>query len=430
MPNPVHIMAKMKNHAGGNAPFDDATPQDAARDDARYQRLFPYYAEISALTELRKKPGFGVPLHSGMGGHCLLYLNGVTRDRTQNYPVLKLCDPGESPSTHGVSVSVNAHYKNANWVAAEGRDFVWRGALEPGEPLTLDAYQRTQHHAKLMGMLNGIHFHDHLFRDKPTGMSDQDFMYEISIATDYGARFGRDSYHARVPLDHNRMAAIVDYLNRLNDPYRAGTRVFKWRVMNNNCVHVVHNALAAAGIWAPWPTGQFIGRAAFNFPVPKNEFVDLMLRTNDLPIEDAHGIYRDKVARHALLQTGALPTKPGAVAIARKAIPRNDLYDIDRLRLIFFDNPFWGPYRFRFARILREPRYVDLRSNLQHFAQRYATALERCNALAGADKTGFSHQRTSFQKQYAQYIASEAANVNHLLARFENLAEPVAETAS
>ena len=34
----------MKHPAGGNAPFDDAP------DDALYQRLFPYYAEVSALT--------------------------------------------------------------------------------------------------------------------------------------------------------------------------------------------------------------------------------------------------------------------------------------------------------------------------------------------------------------------------------------------
>ena len=37
----------------------------------------PYYAELCALTEIRKKPGDGVPLHSGIGGHAILYLNGV-----------------------------------------------------------------------------------------------------------------------------------------------------------------------------------------------------------------------------------------------------------------------------------------------------------------------------------------------------------------
>src|ERR1700692_3779992 len=30
-----------------------------------YERFYPYYAELAALSELRKKPGFGVPIRSG-----------------------------------------------------------------------------------------------------------------------------------------------------------------------------------------------------------------------------------------------------------------------------------------------------------------------------------------------------------------------------
>src|SRR5215469_15518959 len=90
----------------------------AAADDAHYERFYPYYAELCALSEIRKKPGFGVQFRSGMGGHSLLYLSGVCRDRQAGYPVLKLCDPGASPARYGVGISVNSHYKNANWVAA------------------------------------------------------------------------------------------------------------------------------------------------------------------------------------------------------------------------------------------------------------------------------------------------------------------------
>jgi hypothetical protein len=405
---------------GGYAPVDDAV----------YDRLFPYHAEICAMTELRKKPDFGVPVRSGIGGHLLLYLSGVQLDRAAGYPTLKLCDPDASPARHGAGISVNAHYKNANWVAAEGRDFLWWGALAPGERLTGDAYERTQRHAKAIGMLEGVQFHDHLFRERPKGMSERDYMYEISIATDYAARFGRDTYHARIPLDRKRMAAIVDFLNGLNAPYRAGHKIFRWRVINNNCVHVIHNALSAAGIWAHWPTGQFVGRAAFNFPVPKNEFVDLMLRTNDLPIQDAHAIYNDAAARRALLETGTLPVAPGALANAGRAIRANDLYDVHKLRLIFFDNPFWGPYRFHFDRILKEPRYVDLRANLQHFAQLYATAL-KSNFSAGSQETrGISGEQARFLQHYTLYIAREAARVNHLRASLEEPAERLAEAAS
>ena len=150
-------------------------------------------------------------------------------------------------------------------MAAEGRDFLWRGALAPGERLTRDAYARTQERAQAMGFLDGVEFHDQFFRDKPSGMTDRDFMYEISVATDYGAQFGRDTFRARVPLDRARMAAIVDFLNSLNAPYREGRQVYRWRVLNNNCAHVAHNALAAAGLWAP-------GRPASFSPSPPSNF--------------------------------------------------------------------------------------------------------------------------------------------------------------
>lgn len=391
----------------------------AAVDDALYERLYPYYAELCALSEIRKKPGFGVQFRSGMGGHSLLYLSGVRLDRTAGYPTLRLCEPGTAPACHGVAISVNSHYKNANWVAAEGRQFAFCGALEPGERLDVAAYARTQERAKAMGVLDGVEFHDHLFRDKPRGMSHRDYMYEISVATDYAVRFGRDTYRARVPLDRARMSAIVDFLNALNAPYRDGAKVFRWRILNNNCSHVAHNALAIAGIWAPWPTGQFFAVAAFKFPVPKNEFVDLMLRTNDLPIQDAQALYEDRVARRALLEADTLPTAPGGLAIAEAAIQDNDIYDIEGLRLIFYDNPFWGPYRPRFTRIFGEPQYFDLRANLRRFAALYDAAQERRRAARGIAVR--SSERERFYAHYDRYIAREAARVGNLLA---NLTQP------
>ena len=380
------------------------------RNDAAYEHFYPYYAELCALSELRKKPGFGVPVRSGMGGHSLLYLNGVRLDRAAGYPALKLCELHEAPQTYGAGVSVNRHYKNANWVAVEGQDFLWRGTLETDARLTHDAYTRTKERAKEMGFLDGVDFHEHLFRDKPAGMSDHDYKYEISVATDYGLQFGRDAFRARVPLDRPRMAAIVDYLNTLNLPYREGRRIYQWNILNDNCVHVARNALAAAGIWAPWPTGQFFAFAAFRFPVPKNGFVDLMLRTNDLPLEDARAMYEDPHIRRALMDWGTLPVGPGALALAVPAIAANDVYDVERLRLIFYDNPFWGPYRFRFRRIFAEPRYTDLRANLRHFALRYAAARRR-----GAGNPASDGWRL-FILRYEEYLAREAARLGSMLA--------------
>src|SRR5262249_8989895 len=134
---------------------------------------------------LKKKPGFGVTLSSGSGGHSVMYLNGVCRAEDAGYPTIKLCDGTTPAAEAGVGISVNAHYRNANWIATPGRDFFYHGDLAPGERLTEAAYQRTQAKAEGMGILDGVEFHTQAFEAQPADMPRRDYMYEISVATDY-----------------------------------------------------------------------------------------------------------------------------------------------------------------------------------------------------------------------------------------------------
>lgn len=392
----------------------------AARGNALYDRFYPYHAELCALSEIRKKPGFGAQFRSGMGGHSLLYLSGVCLDRDAGYPTLKLCEANAAAADHGVGISVNSHYRNANWVAAEGRDFVFRGALRPGEPLTRESYERTQHRAKAMGVLDGIEFHERQFRNKPRGMARRDYMYEISVATDYAVTFGREIYRAKVPLNRRRTGIIVDYLNALNSPYRDGKREYRWRLLNDNCSHVAHNALARAGIWAPWPTGEFFVTAAFNFPVPKNEFLDLALRANDLPIDDPHRLFADDVARHALIEYDSLPTAPGALVAAQPAVVENEIYETERLRLIFYDSLLLGTYHRHFARIFREPRYFSLSANLDYFAMAYEKARKNLPGARG------SAEMARFMARYDDYLDRE---INRVTRQRAELSQTVHEPA-
>jgi hypothetical protein len=396
----------------------------AARGNALYDRFYPYYAELCALSEIRKKPGFGAEFRSGAGGHSLLYLSGVRLDRDAGYPTLKLCDENATPGDHGVGISVNSHYQNANWVAAEGRDFVFRGALARDEPLTRESYERTQDRAKALGVLDGVEFHEHEFRDKPVRMSRQDYMYEISVGTDYAVSFGREIYRAKVPLDRRRTGIIIDYLNGLNVPYRDGARVYRWSVFNNNCSHIAHNALAAAGVWRPWPTGQFFAKAAFNFPVPKNEFVDLMLRANDLPVDDPQALFADAAARDALLQFDKLPTAPGALAAAEPAVAENHIYETEDLRLIFYATRLSRKYPRRFARVFREPRYFFLPANLSHFAAVYQKARK---SLPGAKGDG---EKLRFMTNYEHYLDREISCVATALGEISNSVDQPIEAFS
>jgi hypothetical protein len=244
-------------------------------------------------------------------------------------------------------------------------------------------------------------------------MSERDYMYEVSVATDYALAFGRDRYCARVPMNRTEMGEIVDYLNRLNEPYRTGRSEFEWDVLRNNCAHMVHNALAAVGLWKEWPTDRFILFAAFDFPVPKNEFVNLMRRTNDMPLADPQALYEDGAARAGLLREDRIATMPGALAQAERAIRPNELYDTD-LRLIFYDEPIFGHYQQWFDRIFSKGRYTDLRANLTHFSALYARILaEPDNPSApGSGDPGFA----SFARRYRDYVVHHKEAVDHWLA--------------
>jgi hypothetical protein len=407
----------------------DTAPTAAS--ERAYSALYPYYAEICALSELKKKPGFGVSLDSGAGGHAVLYLNGVCRDGASRYPSIGLCDAGTPAERRGVGISVNAHYKNANWIATEGREFFYHGTLKPGEPLTRAAYERTQARAKAMGILDGVEFHPEVFDDISPGVSRRDHMYEVSVATDYAIGFGRDRYCARVPLDGEKMTHVVDFLNGLNAPYADGKKDFEWDVLRNNCSHVAHNALATAGVWDTWPTERFILLAAFDFPVPKNEFVNLMRRTNDMPIDDLDSVYDDASARRALMQADTLPTGPGALAEAEPAVQDNEVYDTD-LALIFYETPIFSAYDKHFDQIFAEPRYFDLRANLQYFADLYGR-IERERrpvgsflAGRGAVATAKRDELARFHARYYRYVARQEARVSAGLASLPPLPATVA----
>ena len=181
-----------------------------------------------------------------------------------------------------------------------------------------------------------------------------------------------------------------------------------WNVVQNNCSHLAHNALAVAGIWDEWPTDRFIAISAFDFPVPKNEFVNLMRRTNDMDIADLTRLDRDDTVRRSLIEDGRLPTGPGGLAEADRMWQGNDIYDTD-VNLIFYDDPVFGPYEKHFHEIFTEPRYTDLRANLNYFAALYRKikAERERNTYATA-----SREVIAFAARYYDYIDREIASVD------------------
>lgn len=400
--------------AGCTAPFNIVAPPN---DEPAYSELYPFYAELCAVSQIRKKPGFGVDTSGGPGGHTVFYLNGVCRDRGAGYPTLEMCPPDTPREEQGVGLSVNAHFQNANWVATDGRGFFFHGDLKPGETLTRAAYARTLKTAEAKGIYDGVAFHPEVYEDMPAGMSRHDFRYDVSIATDYAIAFGRDRYCARVPVSRAQMVRMVHYLNGLNAIYRDGKTPFVWNVLQDNCAYLAHNALAVAGIWSEWPTNRPLLIAAFDFPVPKNEFVNLMRRTNDMDISDPGDLYDHIPVRRSLMQFGRLPMEPGALAEARRMWLRNDVYDTD-VNLIFYDDPVLGSYRRHFHEIFDQPRYTDIGANLRYFAALYRRIQAREPAELRRGQSDGPGRRAFITRFYA-YIDQEEALVDSRIAAIE-----------
>jgi hypothetical protein len=381
-------------------------PPTTASEEAQYAALYPYYAEICALSQLDKKPGFGADISSGFGGHAVLYLNGVCRKKDVSYPILQMCDEAtERPTADGVGLSVNAHYQNAMWVATEGREFFFNGGLKSGEALTRDAYQATQAQATAKKIYDGVIFHEDVYDDMPADFTRSSFKYEMSVASDYAIAFGRNRYCARVPLSRPQMVEIVDYLNGLNEPYKDGRENFEWNIFTRNCSHINHNALAVADLWDVWETDRSILISLFDFPVPKNEFVNTIRRTNDLPIDDLEALYHDDAARSLLMHENRLPTQPGALADLGTIVPQNGVYDTQS-RIIFYDDPITGTYQRRFDAILSEPGYFRLRDNLVYFAQLYKKIRAERKPLdwyLDPHKTMSAQEQNDFRLFYRKY---------------------------
>jgi hypothetical protein len=405
----------------------------APGDPALYASIYPYYIEPCAVSALKKKPGHGFEYRGGPGGHAVVYLNGVCRDPKQDYPTVEICDDTVPSAEAGVGLSSNGHFSNAAWIATPGRDFFFNGSLRPGEGVNTESYGRTQATAKQLGILNGVRFHKEVFDDRPAGMARGDFMCEAAVATDYGVSLGRGRFCARLPVSRTQMERVVAYLNADNAQYRDGQRRFEMTVVGDNCSHFTHNVLAAAGLWDKWPTDRFVLVSALSFPVPKNEFVNQMRRSNDLPIDNPVLLYRDPVAREALLRDDWLPTSPGAIATATPMRQQNALYDTD-VGLIFYDIPILGSFHYQFDHIAADRRYTDLADNLQHFAAVYDRIsadrrspgwwLARAD-LPRADDPSF----LAFTKLYYDYIDRMNGRTNLALLALRQATRPVALAA-
>jgi hypothetical protein len=222
-------------------------------------------------------------------------------------------------------------------------------------------------------------------------MPAAEFMVRHSIGTDFALNFARTAYTARVPISRDAMGEVIAYLNGVNE--RAQTNGYTWNMYTNNCSHVIHNALAAAGIWdAKVVRGPgaidvtkdvlsvakvlALGRMS-DFSFPANSFVRLYEAGNERPIDDALAAFRNHDVRRTM-DDGWISTGPGALIATYpiREASQNQMFAPGRDPFLFSVPVLWDKEE-KLKKLTRHaPSIVtDLGANLAHFRDRYSKTL-------------------------------------------------------
>ena len=369
-----------------------------------YDRLYPYHAEVCAVTQIRP---LDAPV-GGSAGHAVMYLKGACKQPDASFPLLETCE-----GRPGVGISVNKMFRNVNWVAIPERGFFLQGDLGERQRLTQSHFDATVRKAVDLGMFRGVAVHpQHLDRD-PGGPISEEVIARDSIGTDYALSFGRSIFCAKLPVAPAMMEEIVDFLNDLNKEYATGEADYEWSGYHDNCTHTIYNALANASVWKPKSINMLRLLQIFNLAIPANAFVDLAELGNDFPLENLPRVQRDSIKRTALQRYDWLPTQHGALIETIGVHEANDLYDTGFK--IFVLQGFLRQNKRRQAReMLSDPRYSDPEANLRHFKTRYEAIL--AERPEDWNRASDPKRFADTQRRYYAHIAQQLVDLERKLA--------------
>ena len=411
------------------------TPADRA-----YNSLFPYSVEVCAVTQFHQigaKPG-------GWGGHATLFINGAEIEPGASYPRLRLVAAGTdlSDPDSGTGISVNKIFDNVTWVAIPGRGEFFRGGLAPEQTLNQDFYEAAIQRATTDGWFAGIRVKAAVMRKRSEAMRPEEFIVRHSIGTDFALGFARTAYSARLPVSRGAVGKVIAYLNGANEGAQQSGYV--WNMYTNNCSHVAHNALAAAGVWDPkvarGPGAVNVVRDVLSvakalalsqmsdFSFPANNFVRLYEAGNERPIDDALAAFRNHDVRRTM-EDGWTSTGPGAL-IATYPIhdaSRNEMFAPGRDPFLFSVPVLWDKAD-KFEMLTRHaPSIVtDLGANLAYYRERYAKTL--ANQRTVDDELGLLSGDTNdadfriFYARFYEEVADQLKRTDARLTEYRRLA--------
>jgi hypothetical protein len=384
------------------------------RQDAIYEKLFPYYVELCAASQWRSKL---TGESGGAAGHAIMYLKGACKDDDAPFPQLRRCRRAATSiddPEHGTGISVNQFFKNVNWVAVPGYDLVFNGHLRPGAWLTRAQFEAVEQEAIAKDVYKGVVFHRIPDAGRRPVLSA--FLERGGVGTDLALQFARSVFCARLPVTAGMMDQIIAFLNDKNREYAEGKADYNWSAWADNCSHTLRNALAAANIWSPLSVRAVKLRQVFNLAIPANQFVNLAELMTGENLDDYRDILRNGRRRDAFHEFHWLPTRQGALLLTLPVHAPNALFDT-MFRLFTLQSPFLMNKTRRLVALLSDERFTNLEENLKYFLYKYDAILrghnERRDDLASVRGTRFRR----VEQLYYEYIHTQRNDVRSMLTR-------------
>jgi hypothetical protein len=291
---------------------------------------------------------------------------------------------------------------------------MFNGNLRTGERLTAAHRDATVQDAIAKDVFKGVELQDSWTQEPDRSLTT--FVTNRSIGTDFALRFSRNVFCARVPVTEEVMGEVIAFLNDKNTEYATGNADYNWNLLADNCVHTVRNALAAASVWPPLSVLETKIRHLFNLAVPANEFVNLAILGAEGPLGDFREIEADDSARDALRDFRWLPTRQGALVKTLLVHQPNDIFET-QFRLFAVQSPLRMGKTANVMRLLSDPRFVDLDSNLRYFRDSYDAILanQYYRRAPLASVRGTPYRRVG--RLHLDYIQTQRNEVEGLLAR-------------
>jgi hypothetical protein len=379
-------------------PVEDRARVEAANE--QYGKIFDYYMEICGVTQYRPRTGEA----GGEYGHTVMYIKGACRDTSVAYPKIKVCS--SSDPEQGTALSMDSDYTNVNWTTVGSRNFMMYGDLPADSPLSQKEFDVAVQKAVDQHIFKNVKLQAYHNEKLRRGESYEHYVARWGVGTNFAVNFARNAYCTKVPLMSNKgpkdamVRSLVDYYNGLNlKAMRDGTG---YSGVTNNCTHLAHNGLAAIGFWPAKETG-WEDPAGFawlsdhtknNISVPFNTMLDALVKGGgSSDTFDPSRLAGAATERKGFYKYNWMGSQPGVImevipihAVKNQVyLPGASPFLLDPHAALMSKMNFSAKNEEmdRFERTIKEPRFLDLKSNFKYWQKKYAN-----DARAGFSRDG------------------------------------------